>query len=321
MSIVLCHESALRYWLTKTSDECVPDVIQGRSLANASASMREIKAAPLPFGFSADRPLHVLVGSRLAQRNQLRVRVHTWSGPIPSNSFYELAGPCLVSSPEFVFVQMAFGASLVCAVTVGCYLCGCFAMTDDGKGYAGQRMPLTTPDNIRDFISGMPGAAGTRRALDALEYVVANTASPREVELATASVLPPGLGGWGFPDVVANEPIEVPPHLRGFAGADQFCGDLYFPAIRCDMEYDSNRYHSGSFRLDHTMMRRNVLEAAGIRTISATAGQLRTFTRFSTFMEMARARFGLSKLDLGYEEVESQRLVYDYYERNDRQLF
>ena len=48
MTLYLSHQSALRYWLTKTGDEVVPDGVSDRNLAFATASMKEVKGAGLP---------------------------------------------------------------------------------------------------------------------------------------------------------------------------------------------------------------------------------------------------------------------------------
>lgn len=99
MSVVLCHESALRYWLTKISNEAVPSVSPCQSLSFSSANMRDVRLDALSFDYSEKRPLHVLVCDSDSVRNQRCLVAHRWSGVLPPGSFYELSGSNLVSSP------------------------------------------------------------------------------------------------------------------------------------------------------------------------------------------------------------------------------
>lgn len=321
MRVVLSHESALRYWLTKTSDEALPSPSACQSLALASANMRDIKQAELPFGFSRGQSLHVLVGERSAVRNQRSLQVHRWCGTIPPGTFYELSGSNLVSSPEFTFVQMAARRPLCEVVEIGDYLCGLFAINDRGRGYTGQREALTTPDAIARFLDGMPGGYGVKQARRALACIVPRTASPKEVMLCSMLVLPRSEGGRGIRHVVANQEVKIPERLWEFAGTDSFYCDVYVPEARGDVEYDSEQYHTGRFRLDHTQKRRNILEVAGIKTMSATPGQLSTFDNFSSFLWMLNKRFGLRERRLTDAQFFARQDLFEYFADPHRMLF
>ena len=86
MALYLSHSSALRYWLTKTKNECIPEAAPVTNLAMASSSAAEAKAELLPIDFSTDRPLHVLVGDRALSWKLDSIRTHVWRGPIPSGA-------------------------------------------------------------------------------------------------------------------------------------------------------------------------------------------------------------------------------------------
>ena len=321
MALYLSHSSALRYWLTKTKNECIPEAAPVTNLAMASSSAAEAKAELLPIDFSTDRPLHVLVGDRALSWKLDSIRTHVWRGPIPSGALCSLVGQNCVSSPEFVFVQMAYRRSLVDLVEIGCYLCGTFAIGDEGRGYMGERAALTTPEEIARFISRIPGAYGSRLASRALSYVVPGAASPMEVLLVLAFVLPPALGGWVMPEISANQHIPIDEDLRVLADATHFVGDIYLPSVRGDVEYDSKEFHSGSYRLDHTQTRRNVLEAMQIKTVSATSGQASTFKKFEAFIRMVKRRFGLEQCEFTAKEREAQIELYERLTSTKRTLF
>lgn len=293
MAIYLSHESALRYWLTKRGDEEVPDAASEGGFVEARASMREIRRAALPVDFSKERPLHVLVPGKRDYRTLEEAVTHVCSERLPSGSFCELSGSVRVCSPELTYYQMSRGHSIPELVEVGCHLCGGFSVGDEGHGYTGRREPLTTPDQIRGYLERMGGAYGTARALKALDFVSPRAASPMEVLLVMTFVLPPALGGWDMPEISVNQRIEVDERLRVLVGTDHFVGDIYLPTVRGDVEFDSREFHSGKYRLDHTQARRNVLEAMGVKTMSATYGQIDRFDKFEAFIEMLKGRFGI----------------------------
>ena len=321
MTLYLSHESALRYWLTKREGECVPDGVSDRNLAFARASMGEIKGSGLPFDFSRDRPLHLLVPSRGDIRRLKSAVTHVWGGDVPAGAFNELLGPNRVSSPEFTFLQMAIRRPLHEVVELGCYLCGSFSVADDGRGYAGRRDPLTTPESIGAFLDAAKGSYGIALARRALGYVVPCAASPKEVMLVMTFTFPIRLGGWEFPDIVANQRIEVAEYLRILAEASYFKGDIFMPAIMGDVEYDSYEFHTGRYRLDHTQTRRNVLEAMGVKTVSATYGQIETFDKFEAFISMTKERFGLEQREFDEGERFAQKNLYAYLMDNNKVLF
>lgn len=196
MSLIVSHESALCYWLTKTGDECVPDYADVKTVAQVSASMREVREALLP-----------------------------------------------------------------------------------------------------------------------------NAASPMEVLLVLAFVLPPRLGGWGFPEIQVNQRINVDEHLRVISEADFFVGDIYLPSVNGDVEYDSEEFHTGRWRADHTQARRNVLEVMDVKTMSATWSQLSDFEKFRTFIWMVKERFGIPHRTFTPQEVTAQVSLYEHLTDFGRKLF
>lgn len=321
MSIYLCHDSALCYWLTKTGDECVPDYADSASFAQAGSSMKEIGDALLPICYSRQRPLEILVPDQQRLRSLVSVRTHLWGSPLPPGSFCELSGTNYVSSPEFTYLQAANGRDLVETAEIGCYLCGAFSIGEEGHGYTGQRRPLTTPEEISDYLEGASGAYGVKKARKALPYVLSNAASPMEVLLILAFVLPPRLGGWAFPEIVANQKIDVDEHLRVVVGTDYFVGDIYIPSVRGDVEFDSQEFHTGRWREDHTQARRNVLEVMGVKTMSATWSQISTFEKFKTFIWMVKERFGIPHVQFTPTEEAAQIDLYERLTNFRRGLF
>ena len=188
--------------------------------------------------------------------------------------------------------------------------------------YAGEREQLTSVESLRNFIDALPpGSHGIRKARAALEHVVDGLASPMEVFLGMSLGLPADLGGRGPFLLHANQVIDIDAHIQRLLGARYLKGDLYLPEFNADVEFDSYRYHTGSYRLDHTQARRNALEAMGIKTISATYGQVKTLELFDEFVWMLRQRLGLDHPAHSYEERQAQMALHNLLLSPDHRLF
>ena len=321
MALYLSHESAVRYWLTKSGDEATPEVANVQTLALAVAGRAEVMGTVLPLDYSEGQPLHLLVADQASIRNWPGVTCHMWSTPLPPGAFCEFYDNVFVSSPEFTFLQMAAANSLWEAVELGCYLCGCFSISDKGRGYVGSRAPLATPESIATFLDAAKGAHGVNKARRALKYVRPRAASPMEVALVMMFTLPPKEGGWGMPKIEVNQKIEVAPELRPLAGCDHYLGDIYFPTANADVEYDSAEFHTGRYRLDHTQQRRNVLEVMGTKTMSATWGQMSSFQKWSAFVWAVKKRFGIRQRRFSPAAEIAQANLYDFLVNPKRTLF
>ncbi len=311
MPVVLSHESSLRYWLTSGQGLRSIEPNWSRSLAFASGNMRDIKQAELPFAYSNHDKLHVLVGDHASTRNQLALVTHRWTRPIPSGSLYEYDSSCLICSPEFTFLQLAASRTVLELIQIGTYLCASFSMSEAGA-FGELCSPASTMERLEDYLACSSRAPGVAKARTALRHVLPNTASPMEILIGLAFTLPTRLGGWGYPDARANEDLTVPQHLRGTLASRRLRCDLYFPSIRGDIEYDSAAFHSGAEQLDYTQTRRNILEAMGVKTISATKSQVRSFERFEDFMWMAIERLGLPWRPPSAETRARQHELYDF---------
>ena len=312
MGLCLGHESALRYWLTKTGDEVMPDIADGGAFFHATVCAREVKAGHLPFGAEEQRPLHLLIPDRRLEHEMSGVVAHVMSNRPPAGSFYDLWGDNTVASPELAFTQIAASRPLVEVVRAGCYLCGTFSIGDEGRGYTGERPQVATLESLRSYVATLPPRTrGRRRAHEALEHIIEGMASPMEVFLGMAYGMPPKLGGFGPFTMHANQRIEIDDRVQRLLGSRYLRGDLYLPDFYADLEFDSREYHTGQYRLDHTLARRNALEAMGVKTISATYGQLDTFEKYETFTWMLRRRLGLDQPVYSYEERQAQMGLYD----------
>ena len=322
MGLCLGYESSLRYWLTKTEGEAIPEVATAGAFRQAEATSALVKEGTLPFGPEPDRPLHLVVGDPALKHRVRDCRTHVCRINLPPGSFRCLPQGNIVSSPELTFLQMASTASLWQLIEIGNYLCSTFSISDEGRGYTGKREQLVSVRLLAEFLDTLPpNTYGANKARAALEYVVELTASPKESQLAMHYRLPLELGGRGPINICANQAIQIDEHGQRLLASGHLVGDLFLPDFNCDLEFDSIEFHTGRFRLDHTQTRRNVLEAMGIKTVSATEGQINRIEKLDDFTWLLEERIGAPHPVHTREQRLAQIDLFDWLNDPQRTLF
>ena len=322
MGLCIGYDSALRYWLTKTTNEALPEPATTGTFKQAEATAALVKEGALPFGPEPGRPLHLVVSDPALKHRIHNCQVHVYEGFLPDGSFHRLPGTNLVASPELAFLELAQTHSLWELVEAGNYLCSTFSIGDEGRGYTGKRTQVTTMGRLSRFLDEVPPhTRGVRRARQALEHVVELTASPKESQLAMHYHLPVELGGRGPFEITANQEIRIDEHGQRLLSSGHLVGDLFLPDFGCDLEFDSIEFHTGRFRLDHTQARRNVLEAMGIKTVSATEGQISRIEKLDDFTWLLEERLGIPHPAYTREQRLAQIDLFDWLNDPQRALF
>lgn len=322
MGLCIGYESSLRYWLTKTGDEALPEAATAGAFRQAEATSSLVKEGTLPFGPEPGRPLHLVVCDPALKHRVRDCQVHVCRTSLPSGSFRCLPQGNIVSSPELTFLQMSSTASLWQLIEIGNYLCSTFSISDEGRGYTGKREQLVSVKRLVEFLDALPpNTYGANKARTALEYVVELTASPKESQLAMHYRLPSELGGRGPINISANQAIRIDEHGQRLLDSGSLVGDLFLPDFNCDLEFDSVEFHTGRFRLDHTQARRNVLEAMGIKTVSATEGQINRLGKLDDFTWLLEERIGAPHPVYTREQRLAQIDLFDWLSDPRRALF
>ena len=280
------------------AEHCSADV---RSLANACSSVRvctEAKAYQLGIGEpTPERPLEVLVANSRQRSRSRAVVARVWKSPIAPTAFRKVSNDIYVSSPEFVFLQLAPRLKLPELIALGMELCGTYrrnvevphlGMTDSGYITLFQQQPLSTPKRLKGFLETMKSAPGCAKARKALDYVLPGSASPMETVLYLLLCLPRRLGGYALPKPVLNPPIVLSKAGRMHTLRSLAKPDLYWPDYRIDLEYNSDEFHDESSRtLDS--MRRKALERMNVEVIELTHAELCSTDLFhATVLRIAR---------------------------------
>lgn len=293
MRVYVQGASALAHYRTSSAKTDVELCSQSiRSLADATSSRQAIVDAgvwrlgigePTP-----NRPLDVLVRNAGQRSRSQAIRARIWHGNIAATAFRKVSKSIYVSSPEFVFLQMARSLDLPRLTALGMELCGtyrrnvvAFIPGTNSTTYVTEyhQQPLTTPRRLKGFLTTMQSAPGCSKALKALEYVLPNSASPIESALYLLLCLPRRLGGYALPKPILNPSITLTKAGGRHTFRSHAKPDLYWKAERIDLEYNSDEFHDESSRAIDSM-RRKALEHMRVEVIELTHDELYSTSLF-----------------------------------------
>lgn len=234
--------------------------------------------------FSDGSPIHATVAHARLRRAGGGIETSVRKGPFHPRSFMRIEDGLYVSTPEMAFCEMASVLSLERLIALGFELCGTYRRASTFGLARYDAIPLTSPGALASFIEKSPQFKGVKKARRALPCILAGSASPRESELAMLLCLPYSLGGYGLPHPTMNAEMPLPKNVAATGRSSLRC-DLYWPAVRLDVEYDSAEFHSAERLLANDSMRRIALESMDVTSVNLTAEHLR---RASLFDEAAQ---------------------------------
>ena len=238
----------------------------GEGLPWGETSMRAVHHVNLPaLGtcLSADAPAHVLVSSPRERVRSGTVVSHVWSGPLPDRSLFRLSDDVLMASPGLVLAQMATSTPLPELAAVVMEMCGRYGRVRwSSRGFL-DRKPLTTPQNLREYLGHLPGRLCVLRAERATRLALVGSRSPLETSFALMVSLPEELGGCGFARPRLNHRIDPSPQLAALCDQGWYEADLCWPERRVICEVNSRQEHLTPQAQDHDAAKTGALEAMG----------------------------------------------------------
>ena len=234
--------------------------------------------------FSDGSLIHATVAHARLRRAGGGIETSVRKGPFHPRSFMRIEDGLYVSTPEMAFCEMASVLSLERLIALGFELCGTYRRASTFGLARYDAIPLTSPGALASFIEKSPQFKGVKKARRALPCILAGSASPRESVLAMLLCLPYSLGGYGLPHPTMNAEMPLPKNVAATGRSSLRC-DLYWPAVRLDVEYDSAEFHSAERLLANDSMRRIALESMDVTSVNLTAEHLR---RASLFDEAAQ---------------------------------
>lgn len=261
-----------------------------------------LDAARSTFSIEQDEPLHFLVSGQNNRRILEGAVSHSINGELPPRSIlgYSAGAKIGIVSPEISFIQMACLLSRIDAIRYGSALCGRFAAPAN-TGELPARKPLTNVHDIRKHLKASPRMSGRKQASAVLPYIIENTRSPREIDIALFLSLPIRKGGFGLPRPVINESVRLDKPLRT---RNQYGGTSYIESFECDMvwhisgktivvEYQGEQYHERQFNIHRDSIKRNALIEQGVRVFTLSNEQFRDFDQFKRFATLLKETLGV----------------------------
>jgi hypothetical protein len=282
------HQSALEFWREAPAEYALArNRLRTRALPKKSLDASDLhKGNPWLLAL----PLHILVASDGARKEARNLRCHISSGVFPRNSFIRGDEGLVVSSPELCFVQMATELSFVELMMLGYELCGSYRidkMSEPERGFR-RDLPLTSVAALKSYLGRATGLKGCKNARRALPFITDGSASPMETALTLLLTLPYRLGGYGFAMPQLNCPIEVEVNAREASGRRRkitYFGDLYWPDVRVDVEYDSDTWHLTSEQKAKDSTRQNALLSAGVVVLTVSRKQIMSVSEIRKLAE------------------------------------
>lgn len=254
-----------------------------------------------------DEPLHVVISDRSCHRSLNYAVCHVWNGPTKL-SFHPLGTDLFLSTPEACWRQMAGVTDLVDTILLGYELCSSYVPESEDEELP-HRLPLTTPGRLAEFIAKTDEGRGCSIARQALSYVAAGSASPRETAVALFLCLPRSVGGYGLPRPTMNERIPLVRDGGQLTEREYFLADLCWPELKVCVEYDSDAYHSTERRAVADSSKRNALQSLGYQVLTLTNQQVKDTRRLDEAVAALHHLMGRRLRMRGQNWHEQRRLL------------
>ena len=270
------------------------------SLEEASGNLGELRNTSWWGWVTSWEAVHLVVGTGVARRHTPGLNCHTWGRREQAWPVVDLGNGVFVSSPEFLFLQMANVLDDLPLTFLACELCGLYGFKDDRLTF---RQPLTTIAQIEAFLDRRAGARGHERATRALKYAVERSRSPMETALALRLTLPRRRGGYGLEKPLLNYGLAVPGEFASTGEALTISPDLCWPEHRLAVEYESDQHHSGEPSVARDSRRRLLLDGLGYAVITVTNAQTKGVREFDVLAHAIARKLGKRFRDERAEEL------------------
>ena len=149
-----------------------------------------------------------------------------------------------------------------------------------------------TPEELARRFADAHGY-GTRRAREAVAFVVAGSRSPMETVVVLLFTLPVEVGGCGLPAPRLNTTIEIPASLQLALGKPYLVVDLCWEEFGIILEYESYLFHRTRQQIDSDSARNEGLRDLGWMVRSVTEGMLADPQMRRELVEKVAARAGV----------------------------
>lgn len=236
--------------------------------------------------------LHVVSASSSRNCRSRGIRQHASSASWNGSGLVKVSEGVLIPSVPHLFTQMAAVLPPVELIELGYEWCGTYGR-NFGEGGTTYQMPaLTTVAKLHRFAQENSGLRGAGKALQALQHVRDGAESPREAKCAILFGLPASQGGYGLGIPTLGHELKCTPSARAIAGSATVRCDLYWPAARLDLEYQSHEFHEGELRRVRDSRRANALRAMNVNIVPVSDNEIESLYACDVIAATARKALG-----------------------------
>lgn len=169
---------------------------------------------------------------------------------------------------------------------LGYELCGRYVLYEQEKrGFAKTSRPLTTPDLLMRYARQAGNRPGRAKAMHALQWILANSWSPMETDIAILLTAPTRLGGYQIPHPQLNRRIELPADYQRRAGKTCYYLDLYW-SDSATLEFNGVEDHLDRLSAGKDRTREILLGRLGIHPIVLTQYQVFRTDQFDAAVQL-----------------------------------
>jgi len=256
--------------------------------------------------------IDVLVSDAKSRRNSKGLACHVWSAPIPRRSFFEIEKGIYVSTPEFLFLQMAGQLPIPQLIQLGFELCGCYVIDPHAKrGMKRTKHPMTTPLAIAQYLQDAGNCYGYAKAMRALRWIVPNSWSPMETDVTILLTLPKKVGGYQLLSPLLNRKVYLEGEYRRRARSDHYYLDASWKNADgtrlVALEFLGDEDHTGKIAQGRDRTREIILDQLGITTFGITSYQVFRIDEFDTAVQALCKSIGCAYRKPTASQIEKKR--------------
>lgn len=245
------------------------------------------------FELPENAPLDIVVSAREKRRYRKGLRCHVSSGDLPYGAYLQIASDVFVASPALCLLQQAPSLTLAGRIKLAARFCGTYAPSKkDSRGFI-TRMPLATPDNLRDFAELCPRTRGVQQVLEAIDWTLPNAASPMETEMVMPFYLPQEWGGFGLPKPTMNYEVTLNARARAMTGTTKAYIDAYWEEHSFGFEYQSKLKHDFEEKYGEDIGRQLAVESMGRTIRMVTLEQLKNAAQLEYLAGLVASHIGV----------------------------
>lgn len=226
---------------------------------------KELDSALEPYKGILKGDIDLLIPNNAVQHNLQGYKFHRIKYKIPKGSFLKLDENIYISSPEFMFCQLAETCSWEQLALIGMEICGRYSIDPQDSGnFVNNCMPITTPKKISNYIKLLKKDNSYIHGLRNAEFVAtllsSNSYSPQESRLFIILTAPHKVGGFGIKNLVLNQSVSLSKESVEICGQDIIFPDISNPDKRIAIEYDSDTFHDDTNQNRRDKLRINALK-------------------------------------------------------------